>query len=254
MEIICFQPLIDVEGLVGKVEREDAVKRVKAYFPFMRALRTTVTYITTNRRYDFDNISGDIDAIAKDLAYFADLAVEYSQRDGGPMLKIGYEHLSWGSHINTFDKCWEAIKRADRPNLGFVFDTFNFLAVEYANPYHAAGHGCLHATPEESLKVVRERLARLAKLIPGDKIYVCQVADAKLVDPKSLPVPTPSTEAWSSSHEPPIRAWSSSHRLFPNERALGGYMPVAESLAAILATVCPRLPLAAPSSHADIGT
>lgn len=125
MEIITFQPLIDVEGLTKQADRDAAVVRVKNYFPLMRQLRTTVTYITTNRSYDFDSHTDDMGVIAKDLALFADLAAEYSRADGGPMLKIGYEHLSWGSHINTFDKTWQAIELADRPNLGFVFDTFN---------------------------------------------------------------------------------------------------------------------------------
>ena len=236
MEIITFQPLIDVEGLKKQADRDAAEKRVRAYFPFMRALRTSVTYITTNRSYDFDSHTDDIQVIANDLAFFADLAAEYSKADGGPMLKIGYEHLSWGSHINTFDKTWDAIRLADRPNLGLVFDTFNFLAVEYANPYNPAGHGRIHDTPEESLRVVRERLAKLVNLIPGDKIYVVQVADAALVDPKSLKPPTASTEKWTPEHEPPHRQWSTSHRLFPNEESLGGYMPVADCLAAILAT------------------
>jgi 4-hydroxyphenylpyruvate dioxygenase len=257
MELICFQPLIDVEGLTKQADRDAAVQRVKNYFPYMRALRTNVTYITTNRAYD-DSHTDDMQVIAKDLAFFADLAAEYAKADGGPMLKIGYEHLSWGRHINTFDKTWEAIQLADRPNLGFVFDTFNvsivllalrptclmltfssalqFLAVEYADPYNPVGHGRIHDTPEESLRVVRERLAKLAKLIPGDKIYVVQVADAALVDPKSLKPPTAATEKWTPEHEPPHRQWSTSHRLFPNEEALGGYMPVADCLAAILAT------------------
>lgn len=237
MEIICFQPLIDVEGLVKQADRDASVQRVKDYFPYMRALRTTVTYITTNRSYDFTSHTDDMTVIAADLALFADLAAEYSRADGGPMLKVGYEHLSWGSHINTFDKTWEAIRLANRPNLGFVFDTFNFLAVEFANPYNLAGHGRIHDTLEESISVVRQRLAKLVKLIPGDKIYVVQVADAKLVDPKSLKPPTEATEKWTPDHEPPHRQWSTSHRLFPNEEALGGYMPVADCLASILATV-----------------
>ncbi|ORY90314.1 xylose isomerase-like protein [Leucosporidium creatinivorum] len=236
MEIICFQPLIDVEGLVKQADRDAAVQRVKDYFPYMRALRTTVTYITTNRSYDFTSHTDNMGVISSDLALFADLAAEYSRADGGPMLKVGYEHLSWGSHINTFDKTWEAIRLADRPNLGFVCDTFNFLAVEFANPYNPAGHGRIHDTLEESIKVVRQRLAKLVELIPGDKIFVVQVADAKLVDPKSLKPPTKATEKWTPDHEPPHRQWSTSHRLFPNEEALGGYMPVADCLAAILAT------------------
>lgn len=236
MEIICFQPLIDVEGLISQSDRTEAIERVKAYFPYMRALRTTVTYITTNRSYNFDKHTNDMSVISADLAYFADLAAEFSLADKGPMLKIGYEHLSWGSYINTFDKTWEAIKLANRPNLGFVFDTFNFLAVEFADPYNPKGHGRIHDSPEESLKVVRDRLTKLIETIPGDKIYVVQVADAKLVDPTTLKNPTSTTEPWCIDHEPKYRQWSTSHRLFPNEKSLGGYMPVEDCVAAILAT------------------
>lgn len=55
------------------------------------------------------------------------------------MLKIGYKHLSWRLHINTFDTAWEAIKLADRLNFDFVFDTLNLLAVENTNLYNPRG-------------------------------------------------------------------------------------------------------------------
>ncbi|GAA6049865.1 hypothetical protein JCM3770_004221 [Rhodotorula araucariae] len=216
MEIICFQPLIDVEGLLDATERAAAVERVKNYFPFMRALRTNVTYITTNRRYD-DRITGDVDAVAADLAQFADLAAAYARADGGALLHIGYEPLSWSSRINTFDVAWAAIARADRPNLGIVLDTYNLLAVEFADPYSPAGHGRLHVSAEAGLAAVRARLAELVRLVPGDKILVVQVADAALVDPKTLPAPTAKGALWTPDHEPPYRAWSTSHRLSPNE-------------------------------------
>ncbi|BGP37644.1 hypothetical protein JCM10449v2_001561 [Rhodotorula kratochvilovae] len=235
MEIICFQPLIDVEGLVHEADRAAAEQRVRNYFPFMRALRTTTTYITTNRDYSPRSI-GDLDLIAADLARFADLAAEYARKDGGEMLRIGYEPLSWGAHLNTFDGAWEALHRADRDNLGIVLDTFNLLAVEFADPYHPAGHGRQLDSTQAAHEVVRARLRELVALIPGEKILVVQVADAARVDPRSLPAPTPRVAPWTESHEPPYRAWSTSHRLFPAEEERGGYLPVAECVAAILAT------------------
>ncbi|GAA5869810.1 hypothetical protein JCM8547_005849 [Rhodosporidiobolus lusitaniae] len=71
---------------------------------------------------------------------------------------------------------------------------------------------------------------------PQRRIYVCQVANAALVDPKSLKPPIRSEEKWTPEDEPPYRQWSTPHRLFPNEEHLGRYMPVADCLAAILAT------------------
>ncbi|PWN36980.1 xylose isomerase-like protein [Meira miltonrushii] len=236
MQIICFQPLIDVEGLTKEEDRKAAAEKVKAYFPYMRALRTNITYITTNRSYNFEDNTGDIRSISADLALFADLAADYSRADKGPLLKIGYEPLSWGSHINTFDKAWEAVQLADRENLGIVLDTFNLLAVEYADPYNPQGHGRLYDTLQQSSDAIHTRLSQLVQMIPGDKIFVVQVADACLVNPKALKPPTPADKKWTSEHEPKYRQWSTSYRLFPNEQSLGGYLPVAECLAAILAT------------------
>lgn len=122
------------------------------------------------------------------------------------------------------------VKLANDPNVGVVFDTFNLLAVEYAAPYNPKGHGRIYDTEEESLAVIRESLKELAATVDPSKILVVQVADAERIDPGIFKLPEDPTI-------PPILPWSRGHRLFPCEPERGGYLPVGEALAAILATV-----------------
>ncbi|MES2102415.1 MAG: sugar phosphate isomerase/epimerase family protein [Pseudomonadota bacterium] len=65
--------------------------------------------------------SGDMGLIAKHLAKLATLAVPLGVR-------IGYEALSWGRHVNQYTQSWEAVELADHANLGVVIDSFHMLA------------------------------------------------------------------------------------------------------------------------------
>lgn len=40
-------------------------------------------------------ITSDLKTVARDLAELGDMAAAYAKADGEPMLKIGYEGLSW---------------------------------------------------------------------------------------------------------------------------------------------------------------
>lgn len=118
--------------------------------------------------------------------------------------------------------------KADHPNVQLVLDTFNMLAVEYADPYNPNGHGRIFDTEKESMAVLRESLHSLASTVDGRRICMVQVADAEKVDSRVFRPPTdPSI--------PPLLPWSRNHRLYPSEQAIGGYLPVAECLAAIVA-------------------
>jgi sugar phosphate isomerase/epimerase len=65
--------------------------------------------------------SGDHALIARQLAKLATLAVPLGVR-------IGYEALSWGRHINQYEQSWEVVEMADHANLGVVIDSFHMLA------------------------------------------------------------------------------------------------------------------------------
>jgi len=43
-------------------------------------------------------------------------------------LRVGFEALAWGRHINDYRDAWEVVRRADHPAIGLVLDTFHYNA------------------------------------------------------------------------------------------------------------------------------
>ena len=67
-------------------------------------------------------------------------------------LRISYEALAWGRYVNTYERSWEIVRRADHPALGLCVDSFHILS-RGSDP---AG--------------IRD--------IPGEKLFFLQLADA----------------------------------------------------------------------------
>lgn len=65
--------------------------------------------------------TGDLNVIAQHLAKLANLAVPLK-------IRIGFEALSWGRHINQYTQAWEVIQMANHANLGIVIDSYHLLA------------------------------------------------------------------------------------------------------------------------------
>jgi 4-hydroxyphenylpyruvate dioxygenase len=70
-------------------------------------------------------------------------------------LRIGYEALAWGRHVNTYQQVWDIVRQADHPSLGVLLDSFHTLSLK-GDP------------------------AAIAE-IPGDKIFFVQMADAPIL-------------------------------------------------------------------------
>ncbi|RFU26085.1 hypothetical protein B7463_g10256, partial [Scytalidium lignicola] len=227
MRIVCTQPLRKIEGIKDPKERRKTLDLVVKRFPFMREFDTDLVFMCSSIRAD-SGVTSNLKTVAKDLAELGDIAAAYSRADGGRMLRIGYEGLSWATR-NTWSSSWEAVRAANRPNVGLIVDAFNVLAVEFADPYNPAGHGRVYPTIEESIEVLCSSLAALALTVPGHKIFFYQVGDAELMDPKTFLPPT-------DPEIPPLLPWSRSHRLYPLEVSKGGYMPTELVTAAVLAT------------------
>ncbi|KAJ5130811.1 uncharacterized protein N7515_006850 [Penicillium bovifimosum] len=227
MRIACTQPLRKIEGIKDPVERQATLDLVAKRFPFMRAFDTDLVFMCANIRAD-NGVTSDLKTVARDLAELGDMAAAYSKADGGRMLKIGYEGLSWATR-NTWSSSWEAVRFANRPNVGLIVDSFNILAVEFADPYNPAGHGRIYSTLEESLEILVGSLASLALTVPGDRIFFFQCGDAELMNPTTFIPPT-------DPETPALLPWSRGHRLYPLERLRGAYMPVELVAAAVLAT------------------
>jgi sugar phosphate isomerase/epimerase len=227
MRIACTQPLRKIEGVKDPEERQAALDLVAKRFPFMRAFDTDLVFMCANIRTD-NGVTSDLKIVARDLAELGDMAAAYSNADGGRMLKIGYEGLSWATR-NTWSSSWEAVRFANRHNVGLILDAFNILAVEYADPYNTSGHGRIYPTLEESLNVLTESLSALALTVPGDRIFFFQCGDAELMNPTSFLPP-------SDPDIPALLPWSRGHRLYPLEQSRGAYMPVELVAAAVLGT------------------
>jgi 4-hydroxyphenylpyruvate dioxygenase len=225
MRIACTQPLRKVEGIKDPEKRKSSLELVAKRFPFMRAFDTDLVFMCSSIDKE-PNATSDYKTVAKDLADLGQMAEEFSKNDGGQMLKIGYEGLSWAQR-NTWASSWEVVRAANRHNVGLIIDSFNLLAVEFADPYNAEGHGRIYSKLEESLDVLRMSLASLVGTVPGDRIFFVQIGDAESVDPSSL---KPGPE------DPALLPWSRNHRLYPFETSRGGYMPVELVAAAVIAT------------------
>lgn len=222
MRISCTQPCRKIDGIKDPQARREALDSVAKRFPFMRAFDTDLVFLCANVGSE-PEFTADYKTVAADLAELGRMAEDFSRADGGVLIRVGYEGLSWARR-NTWASSWEVVRAANRVNVGLIVDSFNMLAVEYADPYNKAGHGRIYATEEESLDVLRLSLAAFVATVPGDRIFFVQLADAELVAPGDLH-PEP--------EDPELLPWSRGHRLFPME---GGYMPVDMVTAAVLAT------------------
>ena len=114
-----FQVLRDFEGLSGHLHQYK-VDIAKTMLEMCAALDCKVLLACSSTS---SHASDDIDHIARDLRKLAMLAIPFG-------IRIAYEGLSWGRHINEFTTAWDAVSRADCPNLGIGLDSFHLLAAE----------------------------------------------------------------------------------------------------------------------------
>ncbi|KAK2800048.1 hypothetical protein FQN50_008287 [Emmonsiellopsis sp. PD_5] len=228
MTIACAQPVRQFEGFTDPRQRMMNMAAAVKRFPFLRAFDTDLMFICSN--IGAANSTIDLKAVSNDLREIGDMAAAYSRQDGGPMIRIGYEGLSWAQR-NTWSSTWEVVRAANRPNVGLILDSFNWLAVEFADPYNKEGHGRIYPTLEESLDVLCSSIAAMVASVPAEKIFLLQIADAELVNPAALKL-----SLCQMPDAPELLPWSRNHRLFPMEEERGGYMPVELITAAVLAT------------------
>ncbi|UUQ66828.1 bifunctional sugar phosphate isomerase/epimerase/4-hydroxyphenylpyruvate dioxygenase family protein [Pseudomonas fuscovaginae UPB0736] len=142
--ITLFQPFRDFEGC-----RRDRLarnlERAERKFDLMQELGTDLVLVCSNASADS---LGDQQILVDDLRLLA-------ERAGARGLRIGYEALAWGRHVNTYQQVWDIVRQADHPNLGVLLDSFHTL----------------------SLKGDPSAIAQ----IPGDKIFFVQMADAPIL-------------------------------------------------------------------------
>jgi len=107
LDCIVFQPFRDFEGL-PEPARSKAFSRAERKFDVMQELGTNLMLICSNTS---DQALGGINRAADDLA-------ELGERAAARGLRIGFEALAWGRHLNDHRDAWEVVRRADHPNVG----------------------------------------------------------------------------------------------------------------------------------------
>ena len=145
LEITLFQPFRDFEGL-PEPHRSRAFARAARKFDLMNQLGTDLLLVCSSVH---PAAMGGIDRMADDFAALGDLARSHG-------IRVGFEALAWGRHINDHRDAWEVVRRADHPHVGLILDSF-----------HTLGR-----------KIDPETIRR----IPGDKIFFVQLADAPAID------------------------------------------------------------------------
>jgi 4-hydroxyphenylpyruvate dioxygenase len=141
LKTITFQPFRDFEGMSG-VQRERVFARAERKFDLMQELACDLLLVCSNVSPES---GGGIDRAAADLH-------ELGERAAKRGIRVGFEALAWGRHINDYRDAWEAVRRAEHPAIGIVLDTFHILA--------------------------RNTDLKTISLIPRDRIFLVQVADA----------------------------------------------------------------------------
>jgi 4-hydroxyphenylpyruvate dioxygenase len=147
LELACamFQPFRDLEGL-PEPQRARAFDRLERKFDVMAELGTDLLLVCSSCSPLAD---GDRGRTVGDLR-------EAGERAAARGLRIGYEALAWGRHVNDHRDAWSLVRDADHPALGLVLDSFHSLA---------------RKIPSSSIGDIRP-----------EKLFIVQVADAPMLD------------------------------------------------------------------------
>jgi sugar phosphate isomerase/epimerase len=119
LRVTGFQVLRDFEGLSGHLHAYK-VDVAKAMLEMCHALGSRILLACSSTSA---HATADRDLIIRDLQKIAMLAVPLN-------IRIAYEALSWGRHVNQLAQAADLVQDADRVNLGLCLDSFHMLANE----------------------------------------------------------------------------------------------------------------------------
>ncbi|MDT7951685.1 MAG: TIM barrel protein [Acetobacteraceae bacterium] len=136
-----YQPFRDFEAM-PEPQRARNLGRAERKFDIMQELGAELVLVCSNTQPA---------AIDDDQRAAADLR-EMAERAAKRGLRVGFEALSWGTHIRLWKHAWRIVEMADHPSLGLIVDSFHTLALQ-------------------------DDPADLATL-PGERIFFVQLADA----------------------------------------------------------------------------
>jgi 4-hydroxyphenylpyruvate dioxygenase len=145
LSICALQPFRDFEGMPEPL-RSQGFRRIEKKFDLMQELGTDLLLVCSNVS---PASLGGIDRAADDFR-------ELGERANARGLRVGFEALAWGRHVSDYRDAWEIVRRADHKSIGIILDSFHTLA------------------PSFPVAAIRA--------IPGDRIFLVQLADAPQLD------------------------------------------------------------------------
>jgi sugar phosphate isomerase/epimerase len=140
LRVSSFQLLKDYEGLDAHLH-DYKLEIARSLMDLVEAIGSTVLVVASSTSpYAKD----DMDHVASDLAKLAQLAAPRH-------IRVAFGAPAWARWINEYPAVWEAVRRANQPNLGVLINVFHWLA---------------KGTPLDAMDS-----------IPGDRIFLVQMAD-----------------------------------------------------------------------------
>ncbi|MFF2076119.1 bifunctional sugar phosphate isomerase/epimerase/4-hydroxyphenylpyruvate dioxygenase family protein [Kitasatospora sp. NPDC058162] len=144
LRIELYQPFRDFEAVPDDLLARN-LRRAERKFALMQRLGADLLLVCSSVSPE----ALDDDALAAEqLHRLAELAGEFG-------IRIAYEALAWGRHVNTYEHAWRIVEQAGHPGLGTCLDSFHILS--------------------------RGSDPKGIEAIPGDKIFFLQLADAPQV-------------------------------------------------------------------------
>ncbi|MET7945018.1 TIM barrel protein [Streptomyces sp. NPDC005302] len=144
LSIDLYQPFRDFDSTSPERLRAN-LRRAEHKFRLMERVGADTLLVCSNASPDAVT---DDDLAAEQLRLLAERAADHG-------IKIAYEALAWGRHVNTYLHAWRIVRAAEHPNLGNCLDSFHILS-------RGSDPGGIEA-------------------IPGEKIFFLQLADAPLL-------------------------------------------------------------------------
>ncbi|MFI7226469.1 bifunctional sugar phosphate isomerase/epimerase/4-hydroxyphenylpyruvate dioxygenase family protein [Nonomuraea angiospora] len=144
LSIDLYQPFRDFEAVPADLLARN-LRRAEHKFRTMERLGADLLLVCSNVSPE---AIGDDELAASQLRLLA-------ERAAGHGIRIAYEALAWGRHVNEYLHAWRLVRLADHPNLGTCLDSFHILS-RGSDPIGI-------------------------EAIPGEKIFFLQLADAPLL-------------------------------------------------------------------------
>ncbi|MFI6739081.1 bifunctional sugar phosphate isomerase/epimerase/4-hydroxyphenylpyruvate dioxygenase family protein [Nonomuraea sp. NPDC050451] len=144
LSIDLYQPFRDFEAVPADLLARN-LRRAERKFRTMERLGADLLLVCSNVSPE---AIGDDELAASQLRLLAERAAEHG-------IRIAYEALAWGRHVNEYLHAWRLVRLADHPNLGTCLDSFHILS---------RGSDLIGI-----------------EAIPGEKIFFLQLADAPLL-------------------------------------------------------------------------